>query len=451
MAASSSCSSTSTFPSSSSSSRSFSSCAHTRRSLDGLHMTGQGNSTRRRLGPEFGADDISWLSELGRGNGGVVSKTQHKATGFLMASKTFELDIKTSIRAQILRDLQILCECSSPFILEFYGAFYVDTTISICMEYMDAGGLDTLLPIVGRFPEPIVIQIADSVVQGLWYLWQELHIIHRNLKPSNILVSRTGCVKLCDFVVSLQLAEALASAFVCMRTYMAPERLTGELFNSPSDVWSLGLTLMELAIGRYPVPAVDPVDFVQTFAPDLESNMVEHWRAARSGEPLPALEGASREQMSVFDLFTYVVERPAPRLPAYCYSSGFRHLVHSCLQKEPNDRLSIELLRGQILPALLLSTRAQESNAGCTTPVQLSTSSVTSEEPITLSEVSVLNYLRGIFARRQDEAISAVFSAVGADFDVIDEELPDVISSAPPSSSAWNLPSASQRILTASD
>ncbi|KAF6769325.1 hypothetical protein AHF37_11296 [Paragonimus kellicotti] len=155
--------------------------------------------------------------------------------------------------------------------------------------------------------------------------------------------------------------------------------------------------------------------------------------------------------MSVFDLFTYVVERPAPRLPAYCYSSGFRHLVHSCLQKEPNDRLSIELLRGQILPALSLSTRAQESNAGSTTPVQLSTSSVASEEPITLSEVSVLNYLRGIFARRQDEAISAVFSAVGADFDVIDEELPEAISSAPPSSSAWNLPSTGQRVLTASD
>ncbi|KER18249.1 hypothetical protein T265_16190, partial [Opisthorchis viverrini] len=43
---------------------------------------------------------------------------------------------------------------------------------------------------------------------------------------------------------------------------------------------------MELAIGRYPIPTVDAVDFVRTFAPDLESNMIEHWRAAKTGEPL---------------------------------------------------------------------------------------------------------------------------------------------------------------------
>ncbi|KER18534.1 hypothetical protein T265_15997, partial [Opisthorchis viverrini] len=67
--------------------------------------------------------------------------------------------------------------CSSQFIVDYYGAFYVDKTISICMEYMDAGGLDTLLPTVGRFPEPIIVLIADSVTQGLLFLWQELHIL----------------------------------------------------------------------------------------------------------------------------------------------------------------------------------------------------------------------------------------------------------------------------------
>lgn len=62
---------------------------------------------------------------------------------------------------------------------------------------------------------------------------------------------------------------------------------SGEPYTSLSDVWSLGLTLTELAVGHYPIPAMDPVDFVRSFAPDLESNMAEHWKAARCGEPLP--------------------------------------------------------------------------------------------------------------------------------------------------------------------
>lgn len=391
----------------------------TRRSLNNVQLSGVGGSARYRFGPEFSADDIIWISELGRGNGGVVSKTQHKSTGFLMARKTFELDIKTSVRAQILRDLQILWECSSPFVLDFYGAFYVDETIIICMEYMDAGGLDTLLPTVGRFPEPVIIHIANSIVQGLMYLWQELHIMHRNLKPSNILVNRGGSVKLCDFVVSLQLAETLASAFIGMRTYMAPERLTGEPFSSPSDVWSLGLTLMELAIGRYPIPAVDPVDFVRTFAPDLESNMVEHWRTARTGEPLAALEGGTlSEHMSIFELFAYVVEHPAPRLPAYCFSSGFIHLVHSCLQKEPGDRLSIQLLHNHILPDLSASTLDPEAS-GC------DIASVHASPLTGPSGISVRDYLHGVFVRQQKEAINAVALAVGEDLDSVEGILSD--------------------------
>ncbi|KAA0186702.1 Dual specificity mitogen-activated protein kinase kinase 2 [Fasciolopsis buskii] len=328
-----------------------------------------------------------------------------------MARKTFALDMKTSIRAQIFRDLQILYECSSPFIVEYYGAFHLDGTISIYTEYMDAGGLDTLLISVGRFPEPIIIQFAHAIVQGLFYLWQDLHIAHRNLKPSNVLVGRNGAVKLCDFVVSKPLVETLASAFVGMRTYMAPERLAGEPYTSLSDVWSLGLTLTELAVGHYPIPAMDPVDFVRSFAPDLESNMAEHWKAARCGEPLPALREVSNRLMGIFELFAYVVEQPAPRLPAYCFSAGFIRLVHECLQKEPSDRLSIELLATQIVPQLMTSTMWETCELSSSSDVD----SMDGIQPTT--HVSVQRYLRGIFAHQQAEAIDAVALAVAEDFD----------------------------------
>ncbi|RTG91143.1 mitogen-activated protein kinase kinase 1, partial [Schistosoma bovis] len=232
-------------------------------SIEYSQTSSPGDSGRRRLVPDFNIDDLLLISELGRGNGGIVTKLQHKSSGTFLIRKTL-LDVKTTTRAEIVRDLQVLWECISPHIIEFHGAIHSECLISIYMEYMDVGGMDLLLKMVGRFPEPIIIHIADSVVSGLLYLWQELHMFHR-----------------------LQLSEYVASGFLGFSTYIAPERLAGELFSAASDIWSLGLTLMELAIGQYPIPSIDPVDFVRAFAPDQETNMLEHFRAAKTGELLP--------------------------------------------------------------------------------------------------------------------------------------------------------------------
>nr|CAH8824200.1 unnamed protein product [Trichobilharzia regenti] len=368
-----------------------------------------GDSGRRRLVPDFNIDDLLLISELGRGNGGVVTKLQHKPSGTLLIRKTFELDVKTTTRAQIVRDLQVLWECISPHIIEFHGAIHSDCLISIYMEYMDVGGMDLLLRMVGRFPEPIIIHIADSVVSGLLYLWQELHMFHRNLKPSNILINRAGIIKLCDFVVSLQLSEYVASGFLGFSTYLAPERLAGELFNGASDIWSLGLTLMELAIGQYPIPSIDPVDFVRAFAPDQETNMLEHTRAAKTGELLPALtDPNSRSTIGMYDLFAYIVEQPAPRLPLYCFSSQFIHFIHGCLQKDPSDRLSIEIIHRHYIPELIKLSCPHHSHSSILRPIFI--------------DSCLINYLRGVFARQQAEAIDAVALAVGEDFDSIDTD-----------------------------
>ncbi|CAH8826699.1 unnamed protein product [Trichobilharzia szidati] len=366
-----------------------------------------GDSGRRRLVPDFNIDDLLLISELGRGNGGVVTKLQHKSSGTLLIRKTFELDVKTTTRAQIVRDLQVLWECISPHIIEFHGAIHSDCLISIYMEYMDVGGMDLLLRMVGRFPEPIIIHIADSVVSGLLYLWQELHMFHRNLKPSNILINRAGIIKLCDFVVSLQLSEYVASGFLGFSTYLAPERLAGEIFNGASDIWSLGLTLMELAIGQYPIPSIDPVDFVRAFAPDQETNMLEHTRAAKTGELLPALtDPKSRSTIGMYDLFAYIVEQPAPRLPLYCFSSQFIHFIHGCLQKDANDRLSIEIIHRHFIPELIKLSCPHYAHSSAVRPIFI--------------DSCLINYLRGVFARQQAEAIDAVALAVGEDFDSFD-------------------------------
>ena len=83
---------------------------------------------------------------------------------------------------KILQFLLVLHECNSPYIVGFYGAFYSDGEISICMEYMDGGSLDLVMKNAGRIPEKILGKIMISVLRGLCYLRDKHSIIHRDVK-----------------------------------------------------------------------------------------------------------------------------------------------------------------------------------------------------------------------------------------------------------------------------
>nr|BAE25372.1 unnamed protein product [Mus musculus] len=163
---------------------------------------------------ELKDDDFERISELGAGNGGVVTKARHRPSGLIMARKLIHLEIKPAVRNQIIRELQVLHECNSPYIVGFYGAFYSDGEISICMEHMDGGSLDQVLKEAKRIPEDILGKVSIAVLRGLAYLREKHQIMHRDVKPSNILVNSRGEIKLCDFGVSGQLIDSMANSFV---------------------------------------------------------------------------------------------------------------------------------------------------------------------------------------------------------------------------------------------
>lgn len=303
---------------------------------------------KKKVGTELNSEDFCKTGELGAGNGGVVAKVLHKPSALVMARKMIHLEIKPAVRNQIIRELKVLHECNSPYIVGFFGAFYSDGEISICMEYMDGGSLDLILRKAGRIPEPILGKISIAVLKGLIYLREQHQIMHRDVKPSNILVNSRGEIKMCDFGVSGQLIDSMANSFVGTRSYMSPERLQGSHYSVQSDIWSMGLSLVEMAIGKYPIPPPSQDELDAIFG---DNAMDEHLEAARTGKHLtgsrnsyvPSANGGPRP-MAIFELLDYIVNEPPPTLPAKYFSSEFQLFVNSCLQKNPAERADLHTL-----------------------------------------------------------------------------------------------------------
>ncbi|GAB6023087.1 Dual specificity mitogen-activated protein kinase kinase 1, variant 2 [Chamberlinius hualienensis] len=285
--------------------------------------------TQKQIVGELNGDDFEKLGELGAGNGGVVTKVLHKPSGFIMARKLIHLEVKPAIRNQIIRELKVLHDCNSPHIVGFYGAFYSDGEISICMEYMDAGSLDLVLKKAGRIPENILGKISIAVLKGLTYLRERHQIMHRDVKPSNILVNSRGEIKICDFGVSGQLIDSMANSFVGTRSYMSPERLQGTHYSVQSDIWSMGLSLVELAIGQYPVPPPDPSILSAIFGPSyIENAEKEAFPSSNTKSPRNySATGDAPRPLAIFELLDYIVNEPPPSLPYGVFSLEFKDFV----------------------------------------------------------------------------------------------------------------------------
>lgn len=298
-------------------------------------------------------DDFKKLAELGQGNGGSVEKVEHIPTGTVMAKKSVLIDTKSDVTKQIIRELEIMHECQSDFIISCYGSYLAEPNICICMEYMDKGSFDGIYKRVGPLTVEVVAVVAYAVLEGLTYLYDEHRIMHRDIKPSNILFNSLGQIKLCDFGVSGELINSIANTFVGTSVYMSPERIhgAGKGYSVKSDVWSLGISLVELALGAFPY--TDPPD--DDDLSDLEDSpnggaTPTHRDSFMLGRKLAARRASKRVSklefnpdgglttMSIFELIHQIVQEPSPRLPDGNFPQDAMDFVDGCLLKDPDAR-----------------------------------------------------------------------------------------------------------------
>jgi len=212
---------------------------------------------------DFCAEDLVDYGEIGRGNYGQVNKMLFRKTGTMMAVKRIRSTVDEKEQKRLLMDLEVVMKSNDcPFIVQFYGAIFKEGDCWICMELMD-NSLDKFYKCIYEdmsecIPEQIIGKITLATVKALNYLKEELKIIHRDVKPSNILLDKSGAIKLCDFGISGQLVDSIAKTRDAgCRPYMAPERIDPQRahgYDVRSDVWSLGISLIELATGKFPYP-----------------------------------------------------------------------------------------------------------------------------------------------------------------------------------------------------
>lgn len=283
--------------------------------------------------------DLVHLKDLGSGNSGVVLKVLHVPLQKTMARKVIHVDSKLAVQTQIIRELRIMHECQLPYIVEFYGAFArSNNTIVLCMEYGNCGSLDKIVQLCNprQFPLSVIRKLLFLILSGLKYLYDTHKIIHRDIKPSNVLMNHKGEFKLCDFGVLRELTNSMAMAdtFVGTSTYMSPERIQGLTYSIKSDIWSMGLMLLELASG-YAVWS-DNIDDVNEDDSDK----------AKSAGP----EG-------ILDLLQRIVNEESPsltgkinRLTKQPYDPALCEFIDACLvksdltRKSPQELLEFDLL-----------------------------------------------------------------------------------------------------------
>lgn len=203
----------------------------------------------------------------------------------------------------------------------YYGATLYNGYLNIYLELMDASvellykqwfdGHRNNLP-APIIPEVVIRRIAATATRALNFLYNGLRptvsIIHRDVKPSNLLINRTGIVKLCDYNISGFLSNSMCSTNVGCEWYLSPERIQEpeQRYGVVSDVWSLGVTLLEIALGRHPI-----------YRPP---------------------------SMSAFELSLTIVSGEFERnLPAG-YSPNFQDFINQCLVTDPTKRPKYEAL-----------------------------------------------------------------------------------------------------------
>jgi serine/threonine-protein kinase len=258
------------------------------------------------IGREIGPYKI--LDKLGQGGMGIVYKGLHSQLDQLVAIKVLSPQYAhdPSMRERFIAEAKLQARLTHPHVVNIYNYLEDADNLFLIMEYINGPTLERRLAMEGRFPEQEAISTCQDVLAALSFMHAQA-AIHRDIKPANIMFTATGMVKMVDFgIAKLVGEEGLTRAGMRIGTlwYMSPERIQGESASIASDLYALGVTLYQMATGKFPfkgdseysimrghleAPPIPPwevnsltsQEFGQVILKSLEKNPRQRYQSAR--------------------------------------------------------------------------------------------------------------------------------------------------------------------------
>uniref|UniRef100_T1E1S1 cyclin-dependent kinase n=1 Tax=Cupiennius salei TaxID=6928 RepID=T1E1S1_CUPSA len=282
---------------------------------------------RRHLTPMM--EKYEKLAKIGEGSYGVVFKCRNRENGQIVAVKKYvETEDDPLIKKIALREIRMLKQLKHPNLVNLIEVFRRKRKLHLVFEYCEHTVLDILEKHPKGVPDTLTKRIIWQTLQSVNFC-HEHNCIHRDVKPENILITKDGIVKLCDFGFARTLSPGdNYTDYVATRWYRAPELLVGETQYGPAvDVWAIGCVTAELMRGEALWPGKSDVDQLYLIRKTLGDLIPRHMQVFRSND---FFAGVSIPEPDVR-------ESLESKIPKHVHEHGL-DFIKRCLDKDPQKR-----------------------------------------------------------------------------------------------------------------
>lgn len=262
---------------------------------------------------------------IGRGSTATVYSARCLTNNQEVAIKLINLEVCPIEIDSLRAEIAFWSTCDHPNVVKYYGSFVEQSILYIIMEYMNMGSISEIMKFGFRNGIPrenVIAAILRDILQVLDYFHSN-NKIHRDIKTGNILVNQKGEIKIGDFGIAANLVERgqrLRARFTVIGTpcYMAPEVIVSQNgYSEKADIWSLGITAIELATGTAPYSDLHPLEVIVRISDSPPPCLPDHNGTSESIHP------SSANPPIILD-----------------FSSSFKEFVRLALQKQPEKRPS---------------------------------------------------------------------------------------------------------------